>query len=233
MLQPSDVYGQALNDFFYGRPTEELWVHTSYGTREEMPVDWFFREPEDFPTLEQYALSLCRGTVLDIGAGVGSHVLALQENGLQALAVEQSLFACEIMEARGVKQYLAAPYEEYEGPPVDTMLLLMNGIGLVGSLSKLSRFLEWAKKFIQPEGQLLFDSSDISYLFDGKPQPKDYYYGEVQFQYEYREQYGEWFSWLYIDFDTLWQASRQSGWEVQRIYEDETQQYLARLTRVS
>ena len=233
MLQSSDVYGQALADYFYGRPTEAVWVHTSYGTREEIPIDWFFREPDDFPTLEQYALSLCRGTILDIGAGVGSHALALQQKGLEVMAIERSSLACQIIQERGVNQYLAASYEEYCGPAVDTMLLLMNGIGLVGSLSKLSGFLQWAETYIQPGGQLLFDSSDVSYLFVGKTKPEDYYYGEVQFQYEYREEYGEWFSWLYVDFDTLCQTGRQSGWEVQRIYEDETQQYLARLTRAS
>lgn len=232
-LSPPDVYGRALTDYYYGQPTEPLWVHTSYGTREEMPVDWFFREPENFPALEKYALSLCQGSVLDIGAGVGSHALTLQQLGLEVIAIERSAEAGRIMQDRGVKQWRVNSYEEYDGPLVNTMLMLMNGIGLVGSLSHLPKFLKWAKHYIQPEGQLIFDSSDIAYLFDGKTKPKDYYYGEVQFQYEYREGFGEWFSWLYVDFDTLWQAGRQSGWEVQRIYEDETQQYLARLTQVS
>ncbi len=232
-LSLPDVYGRALADYYYGQPTEPLWVHTSYGTREEMPVDWFFRELEDFPKLEQYALSLCRGTILDIGAGVGSHALALQQLGLEVIAIERSAEACRIMQDRGVKQWRADSYKEYDGPLVDTVLMLMNGIGLIGSLSNLPSFLAWTKHRIKPGGQLIFDSSDISYLFDRQNKPADYYYGEVQFQYEYREEYGEWFSWLYIDFDTLRQAGRQSGWEVQRIYEDETQQYLARLTRVS
>jgi len=134
-LSLPDVYGRALTDYYYGQPTEPLWVHTSYGTREEMPVDWFFRKPEDFPTLEQYALSLCQGSVLDIGAGVGSHTLALQQQGLEVLAIEKSSLACRIMQERGVEHCLATSYKKYQGPPVDTLLLMMNGIGLVGSLS--------------------------------------------------------------------------------------------------
>lgn len=229
MNSPPDVYGQALADYYYQRITDPLWVHSSYGTREEMPLDWFFREPEDFPELEQYALSLCRGRVLDIGAGVGVHTLALQGTGLDVIAIEQSAIASDIMRERGVKQLFSDSYQNYTGPAVDTILLMMNGIGLVGSLSELTNFLGWAKRRVKPGGQLLFDSSDISYLFEGKGKPTDYYYGEVQFQYEYQEEYGEWFSWLYVDFSTLLKASRQTGWQIQRIYEDETQQYLVRL----
>lgn len=231
MNSNSDVYGKALADYYYQRTNDPLWVHSSYGTREEMPVDWFFRQPEDFPELEQYALSLCQGKVLDIGAGVGVHTLALQKAGLDVMAIEQSAIASEIMRARGVQQLFFDSYQNYTGSAVDTILLLMNGIGLVGSLSELTDFLGWAKRRIKPGGQLLFDSSDVSYLFEGKAKPTDYYYGEVQFQYEYQEEYGEWFSWLYIDFNTLLKASRQTGWQVQRIYEDETQQYLVRLTQ--
>nr|WKN37349.1 class I SAM-dependent methyltransferase [Tunicatimonas sp. TK19036] len=230
MISAPDVYGQALSDYFYESSYETLWVHTSYGTREEMPVDWFFREPDEFPEVEQYALSLCQGKVLDIGAGVGVHVLALQEQGFDVLALEQSELCSNIMHDCGVRQVLTMPYQNYHGPRVDTILLLMNGIGLVGNIPGLQEFLGWAKHHIQPEGQLLFDSSDVAYLFDDTPIPTDYYYGEIQFQYEYREKYGDWFSWLYVDFNTLVQVAQQEGWEVQQIFEDETQQYLVRLT---
>ncbi|MEQ9440341.1 MAG: SAM-dependent methyltransferase [Cyclobacteriaceae bacterium] len=230
MIPAPDVYGQALADYFDDCPTDTLWVHTSYGTREEMPTDWFFREPDEFPAVEQYALSLCQGTVLDIGAGVGVHALSLQDQKFKVLAVETSKQCCRIMQDCGVKQVLNMPYADYDGPQVDTMLLLMNGIGLVGNMAGLHDFLLWAQRWLKPGGQLLFDSSDVSYLFDEYTMPTDYYYGEIQFQYEYLEQYGDWFSWLYVDFQTLQKVCEPLGWSVQHIFEDETQQYLVRLT---
>lgn len=230
MCSVPNVYGQALADYYYRQLSFSLWVHTSYGTREEMPTAWFFRSPKEFPDLERYALSLCQGSVLDIGAGAGPHALALQQQGLEVTAIELSTLATEIMTDRGLKQVRNISYQNYTGPEVDTILMLMNGIGLVKNLAGLASFLEWAKHQIRPEGQLLFDSSDITYLFRGIESPKEYYYGEVQFQYEYREQYGEWFSWLYVDEQTLRHVAGQHGWNCQPLFDDGSDQYLFRLT---
>ncbi|MEM9833191.1 MAG: methyltransferase domain-containing protein [Bacteroidota bacterium] len=225
-----DLYGQALADFYFrGKLPSPLWVHTSYGTREEMPLPWFFRSPDEFPELEQYALTLCHGEVLDIGAGVGPHALYLQQQGFSVTALEQSTFAAEVMTDRGITQVQNISYQNYSGAKVDTVLMLMNGIGLVGNLAGLSDFLNWAKYYLKPNGQLLFDSSDIAYLFSDQPLPTDYYYGEVQFQYEYQEQYSDWFSWLYIDASTLEKIAISLGWNVQTVYQDNADQYLFRL----
>ncbi len=232
MTTSPDIYGQALADYFYRRKSHPLWVHTSYGTREEIPTAWFFRSPNEFPDLEQYALSLCQGVVLDIGAGVGPHALALQQQNSVVTAIEASTLATEIMIDRGVKRLQNINYLDYSAPRVDTILMLMNGIGLVESLAGLSNFLQWAKNQLQPKGQLLFDSSDIAYLFNRTDFPKDYYYGEVQFQYEYREQYGDWFSWLYVDEQTLQQIAASHGWTCQTLFSDNTDQYLFRLSLI-
>ncbi|WKN42564.1 class I SAM-dependent methyltransferase [Tunicatimonas pelagia] len=229
MSSSPDVYGQALADYYYRQESLPLWVHTSYGTREEMPTAWFFRSPRNFPDLEQYALSLCQGSVLDIGAGVGSHALALQQQGFDITAIEASARATTIMTDRGVQQVQNINYRDYSGSQVDTMLMLMNGIGLVENLTGLSDFLQWAKHHLRPGGQLLFDSSDIAYLFQSTDFPEDYYYGEVQFQYEYREQYGEWFSWLYVDEQTLKRVAESCGWGCHTLFDDGSNQYLFRL----
>ena len=207
-----------------------MWVHTSYGSREEMPLPWFFRLPKEFPELEQYALSLCQGEILDIGAGVGPHSLYLQQQGFSVTALEQSTLAAEIMTDRGVQQIRNITYQDYSGNKIDTMLMLMNGIGLVGNLAGLSDFLSWAKYYLKPNGQLLFDSSDIAYLFRDQPLPTDYYYGEVQFQYEYQDEYSEWFSWLYVDATTLERMATLLGWNTQMVYQDDSDQYLFRLS---
>ncbi len=230
MTFSTDMYGQALADYYYRKKSFPLWVHTSYGTREEMPTDWFFRSYNEFPDLEQYALSLCQGVVLDIGAGAGPHALVLQQQNTEVTAIESSTLVSKIMIERGVKQVRNIDYQDYSGTQADTILMLMNGIGLVENLAGLSDFLQWAQHHLQPNGQMLFDSSDIAYLFQKTNFPKDYYYGEVQFQYEYREQYGEWFSWLYIDEQTLKQIAASNGWNCQTLFNDSTDQYLYRLT---
>jgi SAM-dependent methyltransferase len=223
-----DVQGKALYDYWNGKEDISLLLHNNYGEPEEMPVEVFFRNEQSMPELELFALSLCQGKVLDIGAGAGCHALYLQQNGLAVDALEISGLACEIMRKRGVYNILHHDFFAFESQPYDTLLLLMNGIGLAGTLEGLEFFLLRAKGLINPGGQLLFDSSDITYLYE-EGFPKDRYYGEIDYAYEYQKERGRWFKWLYIDPLTLHQLAKKTGWKMQVIYENKDDQYLARL----
>ena len=106
------------------------------------------------------------------------------------------------------------------------MLLLMNGIGLAGTLDGLDIFFQKARKLLRPGGRLIFDSSDVAYLYQGKPPKEGSYYGEVHYQYEYRRMRGEWFNWLFVDRRTLTRIAEKEGWKVTLLYKDRSDQYL-------
>ena len=74
-----DVYGKALTDYYLNGKTDILHLFNSYLEPEEMPLDIFFRTEQEMPELELKALEMCAGKTLDVGAGVGSHALILQE----------------------------------------------------------------------------------------------------------------------------------------------------------
>lgn len=227
----SDVYGEALQDYSFNKKlTAPLLLHSTYGDIEEMPIEVFFREEEDFPDLELIALSLCDGKVLDIGAGVGTHSLYLQEKGFDVTALEISCRACALMRQRGVAHVLHADFHDLQEGDYDTLLLLMNGIGLVGTVDGFRHFLQRAQKLLSNKGQILFDSSDISYLYDEYRIPRpDHYFGEIGYQYEYKGQKGTPFKWLYLDQETLVQIAHEENWVVQVLYEDDNDQYLVRM----
>lgn len=224
-----DIYGKALLDFHKTGTTKTLWLHNSYDEPEEMPIDVFFRNEEEMPTMEQKALHLCKGNVLDVGAGVGSHALLLQQKGHDVTAIDVSLAAVNIMVDRGVKnaqlQDFFSTTEKY-----DTLLFLMNGIGLTGTLVGFEKFLTFAKSLLKPSGQIIFDSSDIGYLYDDLPKPKDKYFGEISYCYEYDNEKGDWFNWLYLDPKILQSMCSCFGWACEIIDMDENDQYLAKLT---
>ncbi|WP_262245642.1 class I SAM-dependent methyltransferase [Parapedobacter soli] len=228
-----DVLGQALHDYLRGSRGDKLLTHTSFGGIEEMPVAEFFRQPFDFPELEHIALSLCDGRVLDVGAGAGSHALLLQQRGIDVTALERSPLACEVMRARGVKRVINADFFEYQGGRYDTLLFLMNGIGVAGSIDGLTALLNHCKTLLTPGGQLLFDSSDIAYLYaDGTVDKPTGYYGEIQYQYAYRGARSAPFGWLFIDQETLISIAQPLGWVVQILFEDGHDQYLARMEMI-
>jgi SAM-dependent methyltransferase len=225
-----DVFGEALKDQFLNPPAETLWVHNSYDEPEEMPVDIYFRDEREMPQLEIKALELCRGKVLDVGAGVGSHALVLQERGFDVTGMDISGPAVSIMKQRGLKKAIEGNILKYKEDTYDTLLFMMNGIGLTGTIPGLKAFLKDVKSILRPDGQLLFDSSDLSYLYQEVPFPINGYYGEVSFRYEYRSVKGNWFKWIYVDQQTLKTIASGLGWNVAIVFEDDQDQYLARLT---
>ncbi len=227
-----DVFGEALKDQFISPPAETLWVHNSYDEPEEMPVDIYFRDEIDMPELELRALGLCKGKILDVGAGVGSHALILQSRGYDVTGMDISASAVSIMKQRGLKNAIQGDILKYKGDKYDTLLFMMNGIGLTGSIGGLKAFLEQVKELLNPDGQLLFDSSDLSYLYQEVAFPLNGYYGEVSFRYEYKSVKGNWFKWIYVDQSTLRDLGTKHGWKTEVIFEDDSDQYLARLTLV-
>jgi len=226
-----DILGEALQDHFNTGTAETLWVHNSYGEDEVMPVDLFFRDEADMPELELKALELCRGRVLDIGAGAGSHALILQQRNIAVTALDISTTAVAIMKKRGVTDAVEKNIFELElSDTYDTLLFMMNGIGVTGTIAGFKAFLQKAKTYLKPGGQLLFDSSDISYLYQEIQFPVNAYFGEVAFAYEYKQKRGKWFKWVYIDQQTLKEVAAAAGWNSHIVMEDDNDQYLAQLT---
>ena len=225
-----DVFGEALKDQYTKPPSETLWVHNSYDEPEEMPVDIYFREESEMPDLELKALQLCKGKVLDVGAGVGSHALILQKRGFDVTGMDISAPAVAIMKERGLQKAIEGNILQYKGDTYDTLLFMMNGIGLTGTIAGLTSFLKEVKSLLNPDGQLLFDSSDLSYLYQEVAFPSSGYYGEVSFRYEYKGLKGSWFKWVYVDQQTLKSLAKKQGWIVEIVFEDDQDQYLARLS---
>ena len=226
----SDVLGQAIYDHYHNTSPAKLWIYNKYGPKEEMPVDIFFREADELPDLEWLALNNCRGKVLDIGAGAGSHSLLLQQSEIDVTAIDISPLAVKVMKDRGVLNAFQQDIFAYHpDKKYDTLLLLMNGIGLAGTLDGLSGLLDHLKSFLNNGGQILFDSSDVSYLHEDEV-PTDNYYGEIAYQYQYKKLQTNWFNWLYVDKDTLQEYATQAGFKAEILLEDEYGQYLVRLS---
>jgi SAM-dependent methyltransferase len=233
-----DIFGQALLDYHNGNYTQDIITYSSLDEEDTIPLSYLFRTFEKMPLLEQKALELCKGHVLDIGCGPGSHSLYLQENGYRVTGLDNSKGAIKTSKLRGVEETILTSILDCKKQKFDTLLLLMNGIGIAGKLTLLKTFLTHLKSLLKPNGQILLDSSDIIYMFDedhdgGRWIPdSDTYYGEVTFTMQYHEQKSNPFSWLYMDFNTLQTAALDNELNCELVSEGEHYDYLARLTHL-
>ncbi|WP_445381499.1 class I SAM-dependent methyltransferase [Robiginitalea sp. IMCC43444] len=233
-----EVFGKAIEDYYRGVGKKQLISHSSLGSREVVPVSHFFRTFEQMPLLEQQALQLCRGRILDIGCGAGSHCLELQSRGLECTGLDSSEQALQVAANRGLRKTIHSKILDLKVGEFDTLLLLMNGIGLAGNLSELSGFLRHLGSLIPDQGQILLDSSDVIYLFEedsdgGFWVPGDVsYYGEIQYYWEYEGVRGNSFPWLFVDFQTLAAEAEKAGLSAELITEGEHFDYLARLQKL-
>ncbi|MDX2003359.1 MAG: class I SAM-dependent methyltransferase [Chitinophagales bacterium] len=230
-----DPMGQAMLDYMAGNKDGEILVHCDVADDDVIPVKLLFRKEADMSLLERKALSECRGKILDIGAGSGCHSLQLVGKGLDVHAIDISPGAVEVMRQQGLKQVRQANIFDVDNEQYDTLLLMMNGVGLVATLRGFEKFLKHAKRLLKPDGQILFDTSDIEYLYleaDGSKMVDlaNVYYGQVTYQMEYKDIKGPKFGWLYLDYITLTDYCFKHGYDVQVVYDDDRFNYLVRLT---
>ena len=237
MVDPWKPHAAAMQAYHCGKHDAVLVVYDDF-ERDEVPVSYFFRGPDQFPPLERLALELCRGRVLDVGAGSGCHSLALQERGLEVTAIEILPSMVRILRERGVRDARAATWMDLEAEPFDTVLMMMNGLGLTETLAGLRRFFSEARRLVRRGGQVLADSTDVRARLDveagrtGALERADgRYVGELHFQIEYEGQKGDLFPQLYVDANTLIRYARQEEWGCEIVRDpDEYGNYLARLT---
>jgi SAM-dependent methyltransferase len=232
-----DLFGKAILDYQQGNYTEDLITSTSISEEDSLPLPYLFRSFAEMPKLEQTALQLSKGKVLDVGCGAGSHSLYLQnDRKLEVTAIDISEAAIEACKLRGISTAIKTDVLDFSGQ-FDTILLLMNGAGMCGKLKHIANFLNHLKSLLTEDGQILVDSSDIIYMFDededgGKwiPSSTDYY-GELSYNVSYKGEHEAPFNWLYIDYNTLQNAAQASGLQCKLILEGEHYDYLAKLSK--
>lgn len=229
-----DPMGAAILDFQQQGKAARLRVLSSMFEEDEMPVTHLFRSVPEMPVLEQKALQLAKGRVLDIGAGSGCHTLALQEKGFTVKAIDISPLSCEAMKLRGVKDAECINlFDDHLGTGFDTILLLMNGTGIAGKIENLPALFQRLKALLNPSGQILIDSSDLKYIYENEDGSFDInlngaYYGEVDYQMIYKDVKGDSFDWLYVDFPLLKSIAETYGLHGELVAEGEHYDYLAR-----
>jgi len=231
-----DPIGRAVYDFHFNSIKQPIIVHSDDFDDDTIDTGYLFRSYKQMPAIEKKAMSLCKGTVLDIGACAGAHSVYLQEKGLEVTSLETSALCCEVLRNRNVLNVIQQDIFKFNNQTFDTILLLMNGTGIAGTLAGFDVLLHHLKTLLNPGGQILIDSSDLIYLFtqeDGSvilDLNAEKYYGELVFQTEYENWISQPFPWLYIDLNNLENAIEKNQLKLNKVLKGQHYDYLARIT---
>lgn len=182
----------------------------------------------------------CRGRVLDIGSGAGRHSLELLRRGFNVTSLDVLPELGRIMKDRGLTEVVTADITQFSGPRHDTLLMLMNGIGMAGNIDGLQRFLQRAHAMVSLGGQILCDSIDVSVttqpqhvayreknVAEGRPA------GQQAFIMEHEGEDAVRFEWLHVDFRSLSKVCDTTGWDAEFLESENDGHYLCRLTEKS
>ena len=229
----NDPLGKAVLDFLNGEFEPDILVTSDWADDDVLPVPYLFRSYEEMPIWEQKALDLASGQILDVGAGSGCHTKILMEMNKSVEAIDISEGAVEGMKAQGMNARLENFYDVEAN--YDTILFLMNGLGMARTRSGLIELLEKCKSLLKDGGQVLFDSSDLMFMVDNPEEfesmHKHDYYGTLAYQMHYDDQQSEEDLWMYVDSDTVEQSCNLLGLKYEKLMEGEHYNYLGRITK--
>jgi SAM-dependent methyltransferase len=228
-----DPIGAAILDYAATKKPNDIIVGSDICEDDIIPIEVLFRKYDEMPELEQVAIEKSKGKVLDVGAGTGVHSLELQDQGNEVFPIDVSEGAVTYMKKAGLNPR-KIDFFDLKNEKYDTILMMMNGIGIAGKLSNLEHTLQHAKSLLNDGGKILCDSSDIKYLYEDEDGSlwvdlNSEYYGNFRFQMKYKQEKGPWFDWLYVDFENLFTAANNVGLKAKRIFEGDDH-YLAEIT---
>lgn len=235
MTKENDAIGRAILEFAELGKAEDIIVESDICDDDILPVDCLFRDFEAMPELEKMAIDLCQGSILDVGAGAGAHAKVLMSKGFKIKAIDFSPGAVSYMQSKGIDAH-EIDFMDLKNEKYDTVIFLMNGIGIAKRLNALENFLLHAKDCLTETGKIICDSTDVSYIYEDDEGAvwldlNSEYQGDFKFRMGFKDTKTEWFDWLYVDFNTLRETAEKVGLSTQLIFEEENQ-YLVEMKRM-
>lgn len=223
-MSTPDPIGYAIEDFVKGTAEENIIVECDLSEDDVIPVEYLFRSEDQLPEIEKVALTHVKGSVLDIGAAAGPHSKILQKRGFDVTAIDTSKKGVEYLKSININA-IFGDISEYSDKKYDTLLLLMNGIGIAGRIAQLTDFLKHCASLLNEGGRIICDSTDVQYFFEDDDGAlwvdlNTAYYGEFKFKMKYKNVVSDWFDWLYVDQSTLEQHCEEAGLKMNILYQD-------------
>ena len=224
--------GSAMENYFEKNDNTPIRVFINKSEEPEMYPSVFFRPYKNMLKYEKIALKNSTGKVLDLGCGAGCHSLYLQNKGFNVTAVEVSKKSANVALSQGVNKVINEDWRNLNLKNFDTVLVLMNGMGLAESPTELKLMFRKLKSLLSKTGSILIDSTDVTYAKADWPMLDSEYFGKVQFELKYKGK-TQCFPWLFVDFEPAVQTAKSVKLNVEVLERARNGHFLLRLSKMS
>ncbi len=240
MRPHEDAYGRLILDHLEGHPATEVVERDDGFLAPSMGPVAYFASYRSWPAVERRAMRFVRGRVLDVGCGAGRAALHLQERGHDVLAFDISPLAVEVSRRRGVRDARVLAFERIDESlgAFDTVLMLGNNFGLVGSAAGATRALRRLHRLTTDRGRIVAESNDPY----GSDDPAHLAYqehnrargrlpGQLRIRVRHRDLATPWFDYLIVSPGEMEALLEGTGWRARRFFRDEGSVYAAVLEK--
>jgi SAM-dependent methyltransferase len=232
-----DAYGQEVWARFQGREVIEI-VERDDGYIDPSLYNpkTYFASYEDWMPYHRLAMDYVCGRVLDIGCGAGRHTLYLQKQGFEVLGIDNSPLAIKVAKLRGVEKAQVTSIEEVNFQPgsFDTILLMGNNFGLLGSFIKAQTLLRQFHQITSKKGRIIADTLDpyetenpIHLEYHKHNRRRGRMGGQVRIRIRFSKFIGQWFDYLMVSKEEMRAILKGTGWDVKKFLDSEGSQYIA------
>lgn len=198
---------------------------------------YYFSEHKHWSPLERSVIKLAKGRILDIGCGAGRHSLYLQQKGLEVTGIDNSPGAVKVCKSRGLKKALVRPISEvdkFKPDSFDTILMLGNNFGLLGSAKGAKQILKKLYRITSPEARILAGTRNPHRT--SNPDHLKYHQsnirrgrmpGQTRLRVRSGKIIGAWFDYLFVSPEEMEELLEGSDWQVERFIGSENAGYFA------
>lgn len=244
MEPEKDAYGEIIKDIHTGdNPTAgEIFERDDGYVNYTGSADYLFEPYEEWSEQVQNGIDHAKQNAIDIGCGAGRHALHMQEQGVEVVGVDVSPKSVEVAKERGVRRVHTVGIDGIKqnttklGGPWDTVLLLGNNLGLLGTCP-VSRLRDLAD--VTTDDAVLIGQTRAATEVDKQQHTSYHEYnrargrkpGCLKMRVRYKHYRTDWFNYLMVDKDELKEILNDTPWNLCCSYHGEDSVYTVLLEK--
>jgi len=242
MDDDADAYGKAIRDYHEHGEGFEIVERDDGLVAPSGGPEMYFSESDDWGAYLQAGLEHLDGRVLDVGCGAGRHALYAQQQGHDVVGIDVSPGAIEVSRDRGVEDSrecdVADVAAEFASDTFETVLMLGNNFGLVGTADTAPDVLDALATVTGADARIVAESCDIYENADEYHRSYHEYNrergrlpGALRIRTRYKTHSTDWFDYLLVSPEEMDEVLVETVWTRTETYRGEGGQYVAVLEK--